>query len=57
MSGQSGDEGGISVTCPQVDPKNPDGALKEKIECVAETQGMAGETNQLEVRWRVRGCK
>jgi ABC-type phosphate transport system substrate-binding protein len=30
--GQSGDEGGISVTCPQVDPKNPDAALKEKID-------------------------
>jgi hypothetical protein len=30
--GQSGDEGGISVTCTQVDPKNPEGALKEKID-------------------------
>jgi hypothetical protein len=30
--GQSGDEGGISVTCSQVDPKNPDVALKEKID-------------------------
>jgi hypothetical protein len=30
--GQSGDEGGISVACPLVDPKNPDGALKEKID-------------------------
>jgi hypothetical protein len=30
--GQSGDEGGISVTCTPVDPKNPDGALKEKID-------------------------
>src|ERR1700686_619135 len=26
--GQSGDEGGISATCAQVDPKNPEGALK-----------------------------
>jgi hypothetical protein len=30
--GQSGDEGGITVTCPQVDPKNPDAALKQKID-------------------------
>jgi ABC-type phosphate transport system substrate-binding protein len=30
--GQSGDEGGISVTCSQVDPKNPDAALKDKID-------------------------
>jgi hypothetical protein len=30
--GQSGDEGAISVTCSQVDPKNPDAALKDKID-------------------------
>jgi hypothetical protein len=30
--GQSGDAGGISVTCTQVDPKNPEGALKDKME-------------------------
>lgn len=30
--GQSGDEGGISVACTQVDPKNPDAALKDKID-------------------------
>jgi len=44
--GQSGDEGGISVTCAQVDPKNPEGAL------VAKTRH-PGEANQLEVRGRV----
>jgi hypothetical protein len=30
--GQSGDEGAISVTCVPVDPKNPDAALKDKID-------------------------
>jgi hypothetical protein len=30
--GQSGDEGAISVSCSQVDPKNPDAALKDKID-------------------------
>jgi len=30
--GQSGSEGGISVGCVPVDPKNPDAALKDKIE-------------------------
>jgi hypothetical protein len=30
--GQSGDEGGISVSCDQVDPKNPDAAVKAKID-------------------------
>ena len=29
--GQSGDEGGISVSCDQVDPKNADAAVKAKI--------------------------
>ena len=30
--GQSGDFGAISVTCTQVDPRNPDAALKSKID-------------------------
>ena len=30
--GQSGDAGGISVTCTQVDPKNPETARKEKMD-------------------------
>jgi hypothetical protein len=30
--GQSGDAGALSVTCTQVDPKNPDAALKDKID-------------------------
>jgi hypothetical protein len=30
--GQSGDMGALSVTCTQVDPKNPDAALKDKID-------------------------
>ena len=30
--GQSGDAGGISVTCTQVDPKNPEAALKDKMD-------------------------
>ena len=30
--GQSGDEGAISVSCVPVDPKNPEGALKDKID-------------------------
>ena len=30
--GQSGDEGGIGVSCTPVDPKNPDAALKDKID-------------------------
>lgn len=30
--GQSGDAGALSVTCAQVDLKNPDAALKDKIE-------------------------
>ena len=30
--GQSGDVGAISVTCTEVDPNNPDAALKEKID-------------------------
>ena len=30
--GESGDRGAISVTCTQVDPKNPDAALKDKID-------------------------
>jgi hypothetical protein len=30
--GQSGDAGALSVTCTQVDPKNPEAALKEKID-------------------------
>ena len=30
--GESGDEGAISVTCAPVDPKNPESALKDKIE-------------------------
>ena len=29
MSVQSGDAGTLSVTCTQVDPKNPDAALKD----------------------------
>ena len=30
--GQSGDEGAISVSCTQVDPQNPEAALKDKID-------------------------
>jgi hypothetical protein len=30
--GQSGDEGAVSVSCVPVDPKNPDSALKDKID-------------------------
>ena len=29
---QSGDEGAVSVRCTQVNPKNPDAALKDKID-------------------------
>lgn len=29
--GQSGDAGALSVACAQVDPQNPDAALKDKI--------------------------
>src|SRR5579859_4408773 len=29
---QSGDAGALSVACTQVDPKNPDAALKDKID-------------------------
>ena len=30
--GQSGDAGALSVTCTQVEPKNPDASLKDKID-------------------------
>lgn len=30
--GQSGDEGALSATCVAVDPKNPDAAVKDKID-------------------------
>jgi hypothetical protein len=50
--GQSGDEGGISATCAQVEAKNPEGALKAIIDAGGETRH-PGETSQLEVCWRV----
>ena len=30
--GQNGDAGALEVTCTQVDPKNPDAALKDKMD-------------------------
>ena len=48
--GQSGDEGGIPATCIQVDPKNPDGALKEKIGAWGE-QGIQVK----QINWKYAG--
>jgi hypothetical protein len=48
--GQSGDEGGISVTCAPVDPKNPDAALKDKIDAWRK-QGI--QVNQ--INWKYAG--
>ena len=48
--GQSGDEGGISVTCTQVDPKNPDAALKDQIDAWKK-QGTA----VTQVNWKYAG--
>jgi hypothetical protein len=48
--GQSGDEGRISVTCTQVDPKNPEAALKEKIDAWGK-QGIPVK----QVNWKYAG--
>ena len=48
--GQSGDEGGISVTCAPVDPKNPDAALKDKIDAW-QKQGIQVK----QVNWKYAG--
>jgi hypothetical protein len=47
---QSGDEGAISVACTQVDPKNPDAALKEKIDAWRK-QGI----QVVQVNWKYAG--
>jgi hypothetical protein len=48
--GQSGDEGAISVSCTQVDPQNPEAALKDKID-VWRKQGV--QVSQ--VNWKYAG--
>jgi hypothetical protein len=48
--GQSGDEGGISVSCAPVDPKNPDAALKDKI-AAWQKQGIQVK----QVNWKYAG--
>ena len=48
--GQSGDEGGISVSCAPVDPKNPDAALKDKI-AAWQKQGVPVK----QVNWKYAG--
>jgi len=48
--GQSGDEGGISVTCVPVDPKNPEAALKDKIEAWRKQGIQVGQT-----KWKYAG--
>ena len=48
--GQSGSEGGISVACVPVDPKNPDAALKDKIEAWRKQGIPVGQTN-----WKYAG--
>lgn len=48
--GQSGNEGAISVSCVQVDPKNPDAALKEKIDAWRKQGIQVGQTN-----WKYAG--
>jgi hypothetical protein len=48
--GQSGDEGGISATCTQVDPKNPDAAIKDQID-TWKKQG----TQVKQVSWKYAG--
>ncbi len=48
--GQSGTEGGISVRCVPVDPKNPDAALKDKIDAWKKQGIPVGQTN-----WKYAG--
>ena len=48
--GQSGSEGGISVSCMPVDPKNPEGALKDKIDAWRKQGIQVGQTN-----WKYAG--
>jgi hypothetical protein len=48
--GQSGDEGAISVSCVPVDPKNPDAALKDKIEAWRKQGIQVGQNN-----WKYAG--
>lgn len=48
--GQSGSEEAISVTCAQVDPKNPDVALKDKIGEWRKQGIRVGQTN-----WKYAG--
>jgi hypothetical protein len=48
--GQSGDEGGISVSCTPVDPRNPDAALKDKI-AAWQKQGIQVK----QVNWKYAG--
>ena len=47
---QSGDAGALSVTCTQVDPKNPDAALKDKIDAWRK-QGI----HVVQVNWEYAG--
>jgi hypothetical protein len=47
---QSGDEGAVSVTCVPVDPKNPEGALKDKIDAWRKQGIQVGQTN-----WKYAG--
>jgi len=48
--GQSGDEGGISVTCEPVDPRNPDAALKDKLDAWSK-QGIQVK----QINWKYAG--
>jgi hypothetical protein len=47
---QSGDAGALSVRCTQVDPKNPDAALKDKIDAWRK-QGV----HVVQVSWKYAG--
>ena len=48
--GQSGDEGGISVTCTQVDPQDPEAALKKQIDAWRKQGIQVARTN-----WKYAG--
>jgi hypothetical protein len=48
--GQSGDEGGISVTCTQVDPQDPEAALKKQIDAWRKQGIQVAQTN-----WKYAG--
>ena len=47
---QSGNEDAISATCVPVDPKNPEGALKDKIDAWRKQGIQVGQTN-----WKYAG--